>query len=437
MLIIAIALGLLTVLSLKNVNILIVACITALFLALCSGLPLLPTMTNTYMTGVVNFVKGYWLMFLLGSLFGAVMEETGAASAIAQLIVRGLGEKSAAFAVVVASGLLTYGGVASMVIVFAMYPVALALFKKANLTRSLLPAAIGAGAFSFATGMFPGSPQPINVLPTTYLHTTVTAASTVGIVCGVFTLVAFFFYFSYESRRRTALGMSFEMDDFVAGTLDKMTEMEKNGKIPNHWLALIPPTAVVLTLNFVKADFWDIHVSLLCGVLLCGLLFFKNLSNPLAVLNKGANNSIVAIMNTGAVIGIGAVIRATPAFSSLVETVLSLGGNPLIAFGAATSVVAGATASGQGGLGIALAALAEPYLAAGVNPEILHRVGTIACLGLDSLPHNGAIITLLVMTGMDHKKSYMPIFWTTVVITTIALIIAIVMGSMLYPIGAA
>jgi hypothetical protein len=235
---------------------------------------------------------------------------------------------------------------------------------------------------------------------------------------------------------RVAMGMTFEMDDFVSGTLDRMDQMEADGKVPNQWLALVPPAAVVLTLNFIKASYWDIHISLLCGVLLCAILFYKNLSAPLAVLNKGANNSIVAIMNTGAVIGIGAVIRATPAFSSLVEAVLGMGGNPLIAFGAATSVVAGATASGQGGLGIALAALAEPYMAAGVSPEILHRVGTIACLGLDSLPHNGAIITLLVMTGMDHRKSYMPIFWTTVVITTVALAMAIVLGSIFYPIGA-
>lgn len=435
MIIIALALILLTVLVLKKVNVLIVAPVVAMFLAVCSGLPILTTMTDTYMGGVVNFVKGYWLMFMLGAIFGAVMEESGAASSIAQLIVKGLGTRNAAFAVTIAAGLLTYGGVASMVIVFAMYPVALALFKKANLTRTLIPAAIGAGAFSFATGMLPGSPQPINVLPTTYLSTSVTAAPTVGLICAAFTLAAFFFYFRFESNRRTKLGMAFEMDDFVTGTLNKEAELEASGKVPNPWLSLIPPVAVVLTLNLIKMESWDVHASLLTGIILCIALFFKNIKNPLDSLSKGANNSIIAIMNTGAVIGIGAVIKATPGFQNLVDTVLSFGGNPLIAFGAATSIIAGATASGQGGLGIALSSLAEPYMAAGVAPEILHRVGTIACLGLDSLPHNGAIVTLMVMTGMDHKRSYMPVFWTTVVITTLALVLSIILGSFLYPIA--
>lgn len=360
------------------------------------------------------------------------METTGSATAIAQLITKGLGEQNAAFAVVIASGLLTYGGVASMVIVFAMYPIALALFRRANLTRSLLPAAIGAGAFSFATGMFPGSPQPINILPTTYLGTTAMAAPLVGVICGCLVLVLLWLYFRIATKKSVAKGMGFEMDSFVEGTLQRTAQMESDGKIPNQWLSLIPPVAVVFSLNVLH---FNIHLALLIGVVLCGVLFFKNLEKPMEVLGKGASNSIVAIMNTGAVIGIGAVIKATPGFESLVDAVLGFGGNPLIAFGAATSIVAGATASGQGGLGIALSSLAEPYLAAGVSAEILHRVGTIACLGLDSLPHNGAIITLLVMTGMDHKRAYMPLFWTTVVITTLALAVAIILGAVMYPIG--
>jgi H+/gluconate symporter-like permease len=136
-----------------------VAPVVATFVAYFSGLKILPTYTDVYMGGFVDFAAKWFPIFLLGAVFGKLMEDTGAAKSLAQHIAKLFGSKRAILGVLIASAILTYGGVSLFVVVFAIYPLAIALFREANVSRNLLPATIALGAFTFTMTAVPGTPQ--------------------------------------------------------------------------------------------------------------------------------------------------------------------------------------------------------------------------------------------------------------------------------------
>ena len=124
-------------------------------------------------------------------------------------------------------------------------------------------------------------------------------------------------------------------------------------------------------------------------------------------------------------------MRARQALSS---ALLGMGGSPLVSEAVAITTLAGATGSSSGGMTIALEALASKYLeiaqAMHISPEAFHRVATVASGGLDSLPHCGAVITLLAVCGLTHKDSYADIGIVTCVIPILAVAVIVVMGSL-------
>ena len=430
MIIILVGLALLLVLTLKKVPVVYAAAISVIFIALFSRLPVVSTMTGDYMTGFANFVKSSWLMLLLGAILSKVMDITGAARSIASFIIGKLGVKFAIPAIVIAGGLLTYGGVSAMVSCFALYPITLAVFREADMPRKLIPATIGAGIFTWVT-MLPGNPQVQNIIPSSFLPTNAMAAPVVGVVCGVFTLALM-----WESNRARKNGEGFIVDEETSKVLAKTDEMEANGKLPNVVLAILPIVCVAVVLNVLKQD---ISVALLSGIVLCCILFFKNITGVQKLLTDAVSSAAVTTINASAIVAIGSVVKAAPGFNQIVNGILNFstsGGNPLIIFGIATTLLCGLNASGMGGLSTTLSVLAEPFMAMGVNPAIMHRIGVIASVGLDSLPHSGGIVAVLAISGVSYKEGYKYLFVVTVVITLLALALALVLGNIMYPIAA-
>ena len=435
MIIILVGLALLLVLTLKKVPVVYAAAISVIFIALFSRHPVVSTMTGDYMTGFANFVKSSWLMLLLGAILSKVMDITGAARSIASFIIGKLGVKFAIPAIVIAGGLLTYGGVSAMVSCFALYPITLAVFREADMPRKLIPATIGAGIFTWVT-MLPGNPQVQNIIPSSFLPTNAMAAPVVGVVCGVFTLALILVYLMWESNRARKNGEGFIVDEETSKVLAKTDEMEANGKLPNVVLAILPIVCVAVVLNVLKQD---ISVALLSGIVLCCILFFKNITGVQKLLTDAVSSAAVTNINASAIVAIGSVVKAAPGFNQIVNGILNFstsGGNPLIIFGIATTLLCGLNASGMGGLSTTLSVLAEPFMAMGVNPAIMHRIGVIASVGLDSLPHSGGIVAVLAISGVSYKEGYKYLFVVTVVITLLALALALVLGNIMYPIAA-
>ncbi len=132
---------------------------------------LLATYTETFMTNAANYVKNYYPVFLLGALFGKVMDDTGTANSIAMFIAKKVGKGKEIWAIVIAGGIIVYGGVSMFVAAFALYPIGAALFREADIPKRLLPATIGMCTLTFSMSALPGSPQIQNAIPMKYLGT--------------------------------------------------------------------------------------------------------------------------------------------------------------------------------------------------------------------------------------------------------------------------
>lgn len=231
-------------------------------------------------------------------------------------------------------------------------------------------------------------------------------------------------WMKYRERKLKAAGLHF--------TEPTNLETFDESKLPNPLVSLIPLISVPITLNVLKME---LVASLLIAVVLTAILNYKSFHLFEKCLNDGAAGGLVSIGNTAAANGFGAVVKAVPGFATLTQFVFGIKGSPLISEAIATSLLAGATGSGSGGITIALEALGPKYMELAqtdpnLSPEALHRVASIACGGLDTLPHNGAVITLLSVCGLTHKDSYIDIFMTCTALPTLAVIVAIILGSM-------
>lgn len=422
-----IGLAVLMFLAYKGMSIIWVAPIAAMIVALTGGLELLPAYTINYMQGFANYAQSWFPAFMLGAIFGKLMDVSGAARSIAEWLTKRIGARRAMLAVVVSCGVLTYGGISLFVVVFVMYPMGLALFREANITRRLLPGAIALGAFTFTMTAVPGTPQIQNLIPMEYFGTTPTAAPIMGIVAALIMFIIGLLWLQYRANKYKKSGILF--------TEPKTSvESETIENLPPWYIAIIPPLAVILLFNLVKVN---IVVALLGGILFSIALFIKKLlpsKNLIKVLNEGANGSLLAILNTSAAVGFGTVVRAVPGFQSLTNLMLGTGGSPLLSEAVAVNVLAGATGSASGGMGIALAALGEKYMQIAtevdINPEALHRIASLSSGGLDTLPQNGAVLTLLAVTAMSHKESYLDIFMCCTVFPLVSVAVAIIMGTL-------
>ncbi len=420
-------LALLMILAFRGYSIIWIAPLTAAVVALTGGLPLLDAYKDTYMTGFVGYTKVWFPVFMLGAIFGYLMDYTGAAKSIAKWLTRMFGPKRAILGVVIGCAVLTYGGISLFVVVFSMYPIALALFREANISRSLIPGCIAFGSFTFTMTAIPGTPQIQNLIPMQYYGTEATAAPIMGIVATIFMFVSGYLYLTWRQKKLEAAGIG-----FTEPTNVKASETnEENEKLPSPLLSLLPLISVIVTLNILK---WDIIAALLSGIILSMVLNYKLMKGFPDAITKGAAGSMTAIINTSAAVGFGTVVKAVPGFQDLTKLVIGIKGNPIISEAVAVNILAGATGSASGGMSIALEALADKYLElaaqVGLSPEALHRVASLASGGLDTLPHNGAVLTLLAVTGMSHKESYFDIFITSLVLPILASIPAIILASL-------
>lgn len=421
---IILGLTLLMILAYRGYSIVWIAPICALVVAFTGGMLLLPAYTETYMEGFVGFTKRWFPTFMLGAVFGKLMDVTGAANSVAKLICSLIGSKRAILAVVVGCIALTYGGISLFVVAFAMYPFAVALYREANITLRLAPGAIALGAFGLTMTALPGSPQIQNLIPMKHFGTTPMAAPVLGIVAALIMGVGGYSYLLWRQKQLEKKGFFFQETSNVVES-DK-----KDEKLPNPILSLLPLVTVVLTLNLFELD---IILALLCGIGLCMILNYKHWQKFTATVSAGANGSVMAIINTSAAVGFGAVVKAVPGFQKLTDLLLGIKGSPLISEAVAVNVLAGATGSASGGMGIALEALGAKYMelaaSTGISPEVFHRVASISSGGLDTLPHNGAVLTLLAICGLKHKDSYIDIFVTCCVLPAIAVVAVIILAS--------
>jgi H+/gluconate symporter-like permease len=179
---------------------------------------------------------------------------------------------------------------------------------------------------------------------------------------------------------------------------------------------------------------WSVLTALTLAILTVLALNLRRIPDLRATMDAGVNASALPAIGVASLVGFGAVVAALPAFAVVRDAVLGIGGGPLVSLAVATNTLAALTGSASGGLTIALDALGATYLdraaEIGMNPALLHRVAVIGSGTLDSLPHNGAVVTLLSVCGSTHGKSYKDIFMVGILGAIIALVVVIVLGSL-------
>ncbi len=438
-------LGLLIYVVFRGWPVLLAAPVMALFAALLAADPLFATLTQRFMPATGGFVVSFLPLFLLGAVFGKVMEASGAAHALARAIVSGLGTRQAVPAVVLSCAALTYGGISLFVVAFAVYPLAVALFRAAEVPQRLIPAAIALGAFTFTMSALPGSPAIQNAIPMPYFGTTAFAAPGLGVIAGLIMAVGGLLYLSFIARGAVR-----------AGTVP--ADLPEKADLPSAWLAL-SPILMVFVANWVLAEallprldltylaepawggvtptrvigVWALIGALTAAILLLLALSWRRLSDARQVLSEGAQAALLPLFNTAALVGFGAVVAALPAFATVNALTAEIPGGPLFGLAASASLLAGITGSASGGMSIALDAMGARYtelaLIEGINPQALHRIVALATGGLDALPHNGAVVTLLGIARLTHREAYGPIFMVAVAIPVIALAAALALAA--------
>ncbi len=420
-------LALLIFLTIRGMTLFVATPLCALLVALSSGIALLPPLAvegapdlvSSYMQGFTGFIAAWFFMFLLGAIFGKLMEASGAADSLSHWITAKLGMKRAALAVVGACAVLTYGGVSLFVVAFSVYPMALALFKEANLPRRFIPAALGFGSATF-TMTSAGSPEIQNWIPIPFLGTTHLAGWQASIIVALFMMASGTWWLNRMLRAARERGEGFEERD--------TDPQPRSGHLPPPALSLLP-LLIVLGIAFAFHDSFKtsaLILALLGGSLAAALLqprLIRTLGQPLA---EGGTGALIAIGNTAAVVGFGAVAKLSPAFMMAVDAVTHLPGGGLVSAAVAVSVIAAMTGSASGGQAIALPLLAPTFLAQGVVPDQLHRVVAISSGVLDSLPHNGYVVTTIrAICNETHRAAYAPMAALTVIVPLGGLILCI------------
>jgi H+/gluconate symporter-like permease len=448
------ALGFLMLAAYRGHSVILFAPVAALGAVLLTDPTLVaPMFTGLFMEKMASFLKLYFPVFLLGAVFGKTMELSGFAKSIASAVIGLLGRERSVLSIVVIGALLTYGGVSLFVAVFAVYPFAAELFRQSGIPKRLIPATIALGAFTFTMDSLPGTPQIQNVIPVPFFKTDVYAAPWLGTLGGLFILMTGLAYLNWQCRRAATHG-----EGYGAAAVNEPEPFEHD-KLP-HWLIAVLPLVLVSVTNklltvalprlydahhsFVPAvvgspepvkqevaklaAIWSIEAALLIGILSVLVLAWRRLRNRLAQgIQPAIAGSLLASANTASEYGFGAIIAALPGFL-LISNALKGIPNPLVNEAVTVTTLAGITGSASGGLSIALAAMSDTFIrnaeAAGIPLEVLHRVASMASGGMDTLPHNGAVITLLSVTGLTHRQAYGDIFAITL-IKTVAVFVVI------------
>ena len=455
---IILSLLLLIFLAYRNVSVLVLAPICAMLAVLLDGdLPVLATYTQIFMASVGQFVRDYFPLFLLGAIFGKLMEDSGAAAKIAGTVVQALGVQRTILAVVLSCAILTYGGVSLFVVVFAVFPITRSLFRQADLPRRLIPASIGLGSFTFTMTALPGTVQIQNQIPMPFFRTNAFAAPGLGCIGGALMFAIGMVWLSFRTSQAKKMNEGFGP---VLPSDESPAMHTKSLDLPSAWSAILPIVCAI-SLNFVFSRWiipnwntsylsteqfgktelakvigaWSTILSMMLTVLFTIILHFRSIEKLKNSLGEGARSSLMPLFNTASEYGYGNTIKALAGFAVVQKFVTGIApSNPLISEAIAVNALSGITGSASGGLSIALKTLGETYymrgLEAGIDPQLLHRVASMSCGGLDSLPHNGALITLLLICGCTHHQSYKDIFVVTVLGPVVATIAVVALGTM-------
>jgi H+/gluconate symporter-like permease len=474
---ILVGLAILVWFAFRGWSVLLLAPAAALVAAIFGGQPLLASWTQVFMESAARFLAQFFPLFLLGAVFGKLMDDSGSVATVGAFMTRKFGERHIMLAVVLAGAVVTYGGVSLFVAFFVLVPMAQTLFRAAAIPRRLVPAAIVLGTSTFTMSALPGTPSIQNAIPMPFFGTTPFAAPGLGVVASLIMLGFGLWWLGRAERAASRAGEGYGAER--PGRFDPVVDDEllrerattarefdpaeihhgRHGAADPPVLVALLPLIVVITINLAMsllvlpridssylaqerwggtsisavAGVWSVVVALAAAIATVVLFNRARLPELRQTMDAGANASVLPAVSVASLVGFGAVIAALPAFAAVRDWVLAIEGGPLVSLAVATNVLAALTGSASGGLTIALDALGHNYMLVasqtGTSPALMHRVAVIGAGTLDILPHNGAVVTLLALCGASHRESYFNIVMVGIVGAVLALIAVIGLGT--------
>lgn len=490
---IVLSLILLITLVYRGMSVVLAAPIAALFAMIMSGAPILATYTEIFMPEMAGFVASYFPIFLTGAIFGALMTFSGYAKDIAIRLTQWVGPKRAMLATVLTGAVVTYGGISVFVAVFVLFPITRELFRQADIPRRLIPATIGLGIVTFTMTALPGAPQVQNIIPGQTFETDTFAAPGIGLLAGILIFSLGMWWLEFRKRQLIRKGESFsdltrledkegpgadvgvspagasqsEEQDPGAGDVsgapqpsdDTQTTTTEEGLSTSNPVVPFIPLVAVIVVNFAstflifpaldwssleeerfggitlddRASIWAVLIALLAAILSILLLHIRNIKPLMLAFADGTRQSFMPIFNTASEVGYGGVIASLAAFTIIRDGMFGVTQNALVTSALSTSVIAGITGSASGGMTIALNALGDDFhqlaIDQNISMEAMHRITALGSGGFDTMPHNGFVVTLLLVCGMSHRESYKDLAMISLVIPVLitALMIPVVM----------
>jgi H+/gluconate symporter-like permease len=356
---ILVGLGLLVWLAFRGWSVLLLAPAAALVAAAFGREPLLANWTQVFMGGAASFLAQFFPIFLLGAVFGKLMDDSRSVSAVADFMTKSLGERRAMLAVVLAGAFVTYGGVSLFVAFFVLVPMAQALFRAAAIPRRLMPAAIVLGTSTFTMSALPGTPSIQNAIPMPFFGTTPFAAPGLGIIAAAIMLGFGLWWLTRAetAARHASEGYGAEATVDVDAAANDETVRERattarefdpaeihhghlGDSAPPVLLAALPLVVVVavnllmslvllprLNFSFLAeerwgatsisgvAGVWSVVVALATAIITVTLCNRSRLASLRQSMDAGANASVLPGLSVASLVGFGAVIAALPAFA--------------------------------------------------------------------------------------------------------------------------
>lgn len=434
-----VGIAIIILLSAKGIHITIAAPVATLVILVMNGMDIMQGMlggeANNFMGSLGNYVMNYFAIFLLGSILAKLMEKSGATISIADTILNRIGSENpylVMVAIFIISVILTYGGISLFVSMFAVIPLARPLFKKLDISWHLIQLPVWLGIATISMTMLPGTPAIQNVIPMQYLGTTLTAAAIPSILASIGAVTFGLTYMKITLNRSIAKG-----DTYATYITEEAVEIE-NQELPAFGASIIPLLVVVVMAisgsvfgnEYIQQNI--IYFALLVGILLSIVLFYNFIPEMGKALSEGGLGAIGPIFATSLAVAFGAVVMGAPGFQAISDTILKMPGGPLISLTVLTALMSGITGSSSGALGIVMPTYAEHYLAAGLAPELIHRVAAIGSNILTVPPHGGAMITFLSIAGLNHKNGFKEGFFIVTGSAIVAQIIMIITGTLMY-----
>ncbi len=421
-------------LAMRGMNIIVIAPLAALIIILTNGMDLQASFFSgqtAYLSGMAGFVKNFLPIFILGAVLGKYLEDSKATVTIANSIFKLTGRDNAYtvfVAIAIIAAVLTYGGVSMFIVIFTVVALARPIMKELDLPWHLVMIPLILGGTSFTMTMLPGTPSIQNIIPT-QLGTPLTAAPLLSIIATVVSITYGMFYMKWYLNKTLTAGEHYEEKE-AASAAPAATVTE----LPSLFLSVLPMVVLIVTIFIGSSQKIQgiILPALAAAIIVAAVGLHKYIPSQMKTLNAGAVNSLLPLLFTAAAVGVGTVVASAPGFHVIESWLQFIPGGPLVQIVVYTGFLSMVTASASGALGIVIPLFGHTWIAAGIDPEIVHRIAAITSGIFSAMPHSGFIFSCMAVFGLSHRQVYKQVFGIGLVGGLVSLAVSLFVAYFLY-----